>query len=90
MSENHFGMRLIELRTEKGMTQAELATASGVSQAAISRIEKGLRSPAWEVVVKFSRALNVKCDEFMQAPATDAEPQGRGRPTPAKKKGKGK
>lgn len=85
MSENHFGMRLIELRTEKGMTQAELATASGVSQAAISRIEKGLRSPAWEVVVKFSRALNVKCDEFMQAPATDAEPEEK-RPAKRSKK----
>lgn len=74
-----FGARLKELRIEAKMTQKELADAAGMSLGALAHIEQGLRSPAWETVVSLSNALGVKCDSFMEPPAS-AEKTERGRP----------
>ena len=42
---NVFVNRIIELRTDKNLSQKELAAAIGVTQAAVSLWEKGKRLP---------------------------------------------
>lgn len=90
MSSERFAKRLKELRTAAGISQQELAHRVGMALSAIAKLEQDVTVPTWPTVVKLAAALGVSCEAFQQAPATDAEPQGRGRPTPAKKKGKGK
>jgi len=81
--ETSFGPRLKELRIAAGMTQKQLAEAAGLSQGSLANIEQGLREPAWGSVVALCQALGVKCDTFMEAPASTATPAGRGRPPKA-------
>lgn len=43
---------IIRARQEKGMSQEELASLSGVSQPTIARLEKGVASPSFDVLLK--------------------------------------
>lgn len=54
-----FGVRLYQLRTEAGMTQAKLAQKADLSLDLISRIERGDRSPSFESIEKISDALRI-------------------------------
>lgn len=55
-----FGRRLFQLRTESEMTQAKLATISNLSVDLISRIERGMRAPSLETILKISEALKIQ------------------------------
>jgi transcriptional regulator with XRE-family HTH domain len=63
------GRRARELRKERGMTINTLAARSGISDAALSRIERGLRSPGSETVEKIARGLGVDPGELFKEPA---------------------
>jgi|SRR5581483_1503084 len=76
---NSFGRRLEELRVQFGKTQAELAEQAGLTKDAVSRLERGQRSPTWGTVVALATALGISTEEFRQPP-TGAAPKGRGRP----------
>ncbi|MDQ3926006.1 MAG: helix-turn-helix domain-containing protein [Actinomycetota bacterium] len=52
------GRRVKELREERGLTLSALAERAGLSSAAVSRIERGLRTPGAETVEKLARGLN--------------------------------
>jgi transcriptional regulator with XRE-family HTH domain len=52
-----FGVRLFQLRSEAGMTQAELAEKANLSIDSISRIERGDRSPSFESLERIAAAL---------------------------------
>jgi len=54
-----FGVRLYQLRTEAGMTQAKLAQKADLSIDLISRIERGDRSPSFDSIERLSGALKV-------------------------------
>ncbi len=54
-----FGVRLYQLRTEAGMTQAKLAQKADLSLDLISRIERGDRSPSFDSIEKISDALKI-------------------------------
>ena len=54
-----FGVRLKELRTLRGMTQAELAEGAGVSVEYVGRLERGLSSPSFAVMEGLSDTLCV-------------------------------
>jgi transcriptional regulator with XRE-family HTH domain len=58
-------MKLRTIRNQKNMTQEQLEAASGVDQRTISKIELGLiKRPAWEIVARLARALNVHPEEL--------------------------
>ena len=62
-----FGVRLRELRREKGVTQREMAAAIGVSAAYLSALEHGRRSmPAWPLLQKITGYFNVIWDDADQ------------------------
>jgi transcriptional regulator with XRE-family HTH domain len=55
-----FGSKIYELRLKADLTQAQLAEKADVSNDTISRIERGLRSPSFEVLESLSSALGVE------------------------------
>lgn len=54
-----FGKRLRNLRAKKGLTQARLSDNSGVSLEYISKLERGLASPSFEVMIRVCDALGI-------------------------------
>jgi len=55
----NFQTRLKELRIEKGLTMKQLAIAVGVSEMAISRWERGERTPNIDSVIALANFFNV-------------------------------
>lgn len=47
-------------RDERGLTQEQLAQATGLQPTYISDIERGVRNPSWDVVVRLAAALGQK------------------------------
>jgi transcriptional regulator with XRE-family HTH domain len=60
-----FARRLRQLRDAAGLTQFELSKKVGITHSAISRLERGERSPLWEVVVAMCRAMKVTPNQFL-------------------------
>jgi transcriptional regulator with XRE-family HTH domain len=54
--------RLIDYRSEHGLSQRQLAERLGVKQPYVARLESGERNPELETLVRLSRALGI---EFM-------------------------
>jgi SOS-response transcriptional repressor LexA len=73
----HFGARLRELRTTRGLSQQALADRAGVSQAAIVHWEAGNRTPGLEPAGRLAAALGVSLTELVaepESPIPAAEP----------------
>lgn len=51
-------MQVVELREQRGLSQAELAERCGVDQADVSRIERGSTSPAARTLQRIASALD--------------------------------
>ena len=64
------GLRLRELRLQRGLTMAELASRIGVSQPAISQWETGREKPGRDSLARLAGALGVSTEELSTAPAT--------------------
>jgi len=54
-----FGVRLRELRNERGMTIVDLAKVLQVRHSAVSRWENGLRKPCADSIYNISKFFNV-------------------------------
>jgi transcriptional regulator with XRE-family HTH domain len=65
MDKNLLGLRIKELRKQKGMSQEVLAEESGLSLRTIQRIENGETNPTGESLKRLSNALNVNPDELI-------------------------
>ncbi len=59
------GSRLLELRTEKGLTQTDVALAVGISYISVGNYENGTRIPNADVVVKLADYFDVKTDYLL-------------------------
>jgi transcriptional regulator with XRE-family HTH domain len=59
-----FGVKLFQLRSEAGITQARLAEKTNLSVDSISRIERGERAPSLESIEKISNALKIRSAEL--------------------------
>ncbi|MDA8932328.1 helix-turn-helix domain-containing protein, partial [Flavobacteriaceae bacterium] len=59
------GLRIKELRKQKGMSQEFLVEESGLSLRTIQRIENGETNPTGESLKRLSNALNVNPDELI-------------------------
>ena len=51
------GNRMLDIRTERGLTQAALAEAVGVSRKTINTVENGIFVPSTLLALKLARAL---------------------------------
>ena len=58
------GNRLLDLRTERGLTQAALAEAVGVSRKTINTVENGIFIPSTLLALKLARALGRPVEEL--------------------------
>ena len=61
----NFNERLVELRTEKGLTQKDAAADLGVSQALLSHYEKGIREYSLAFLCKAAEYYNVTTDYIL-------------------------
>lgn len=59
-----FGVRLRQLRAQRGITQKEMAASIGVSPAYLSALEHGRRgAPSWALVQKIVGYFNIIWDD---------------------------
>ncbi len=65
------GCRIREYRLAAKLTQEQLAEKTGVSVNHISRLERGVNSPHFEVIIKIAKALDVSTDIFVQDLSVD-------------------
>ncbi|UOG73876.1 helix-turn-helix domain-containing protein [Hymenobacter tibetensis] len=59
-----FGLKLRELRQERGFTPAELARACDVSVSYLNEIEKGKKYPKADKILSLSKVLSVSYDQL--------------------------
>ncbi|MBA4760067.1 cupin domain-containing protein [Sphingosinicella sp.] len=69
-----FGLRLRQLRTERGLSQRDLARLSGVANTTISLVEKGRISPSLSSIKKILDGLDTTLSAFFSDDLTH-EPQ---------------
>ncbi|TEA78362.1 XRE family transcriptional regulator [Allopusillimonas ginsengisoli] len=67
-SESALAERLKTLRLQRGWTQGQTGKASGVATSTLSKIENGLMSPTYDVLLKLAHGLGVDIAELF-APA---------------------
>ncbi|WP_165768217.1 helix-turn-helix domain-containing protein [Hymenobacter amundsenii] len=60
-----FGLKLRELRQERGFTPAELAKVCDVSVSYLNEIEKGKKYPKADKILSLSKALEVSYDQLV-------------------------
>ena len=63
-----FGLRLIQFRKKKKMSQERLAELSGLNRPYISAIEQGKRNISLEVMDKLASALEIEIKNFFEMP----------------------
>ncbi|HYH31916.1 MAG TPA: cupin domain-containing protein [Pseudonocardia sp.] len=66
------GIRIRELRTERGMTLTELARTTGLSAGLISQVERGLTDPSLETLRRIARTLDVPLFSLFRAAEPDS------------------
>ena len=64
MAELRLGIRLKEVRTAAGLTQAELAERVGVSRKTVNTVENGVFTPSTPLALGLARALGVKVEDW--------------------------
>ncbi len=75
---------LKRLREERGIKQEQLAFNASLTASALSRIERGITSPAWVTVVRIAVALDVGLVEIAatlersRAPSTETPADATG------------
>jgi XRE family aerobic/anaerobic benzoate catabolism transcriptional regulator len=59
------GLRIKELRDERGLTQEQLAVKSHMSQSYLAQIESGTTNTTLKFMVKISQGLGVNASELL-------------------------
>ena len=59
------GTRIVELRTEKGMTQQEFAAELDYEKSNMSRLESGRVNPRIATLYKVAKVLNVTLSDLL-------------------------
>ena len=60
------GIRIAELRKDKGLTQEKLAEITHLNRTFVGYIEKGDRNPTNETLNKIAKALDVSLSELFK------------------------
>lgn len=66
MLDKTLGDKVLELRTQKNMTQKELGEAIGVTHLSILKYEKGENKPRRKTLIKIAEYFNVSIDYFYE------------------------
>jgi transcriptional regulator with XRE-family HTH domain len=61
----HFGDNLIIVRKRAGFSQEELAVRASLHRTEISQLERGLRIPRIDTLVKLAASLEVPAEELL-------------------------
>lgn len=61
-----FGLRLKTIRTDRGLTQEQLAELLDVTIDTVSKMERGVHGPRFELLEKIARALRTPVNVFFQ------------------------
>lgn len=61
-----FGIRLMELRTERGLTQLQLAVASELDRSYISALENGKKSPTLDTLDQLAVVLSMTISDLVK------------------------
>ena len=64
-SGQHFGARLRELRTRKGISLQRLADDIGVLRNYVSQLESGDKMPSMDTFIRIANILEVTADELL-------------------------
>ncbi len=72
-----FGQSLRAVRERQGMSQAGLAVAAGLHPTHISLLERGLREPRIETVLKLGRALEISTADLYAPDVLPDQPLAR-------------
>lgn len=83
-----FGRRVRVLRKINDMTQERLAALLNCSTEYISRIERGLASPSFEIISKLSSALSVEPRDLFSF--SEVQPVEKSKLSPREKRSKRK
>lgn len=75
---SHVARILREEREKAGFSMTVLAQKSGLSQAMISFIEREIRNPSLETLLRIAGALGIHLDEVLRR-AREAADKGRGK-----------
>ncbi len=67
----NIGQRIQKRRISKKLTQEQLADMTGISQKHISRLERGIHTPHFDMIIKIAKALDVSIDTFVEDLASD-------------------
>ena len=59
--------QLMELRAERGLSQARLAELAGVDRKTINRIENGHFSPSLDTITRLSVVLKCRLSDLVEA-----------------------
>ena len=60
------GIRINQIRTDRGLTQEKLALEAGLNRAYVGYIERGERNPSIETISKIARVLKIKLFKLFQ------------------------
>ena len=60
------GLKLKTLREEAGLTLQELGDSVGVTNSMIAHMERGLKTPSVEVMVRIAKCLGTTLDELVK------------------------
>jgi len=72
-----YGRAIERIRERRGMTREALARASGVSYSYLSEVERGLKRPSTDVLVKLATALELLPSELLRQ-IEEESARGRG------------
>lgn len=64
MAEPSLGIRLKDVRTAAGLTQAELAERVGVSRKTINTVENGVFIPSTLLALRLAQELGVRVEDL--------------------------
>lgn len=65
-----FGLRLVEIRKQKGYSQEKLALDSGIARSYLSGVERGKRNIALINIHKLADVLGVPASALLEKPTT--------------------
>lgn len=73
---HRFGLRVRELRKQRGWSEVRLAEESSLTPGTVSRIERGLQQPRLSTLLALARVLDASAHELIDLLEADNDRQG--------------